>query len=433
MEIKFYGAKQEVGRSMIKVNNIFLDCGIKISDPVEVPEYDNIVSNKIENIIITHAHLDHCGYLPHIIENIKNIHVTKPTRDLMQLLLSDYQRIQKIKNFGTEQVSQVMQKTIMHEYNETYNINDDQKEYQITMYKAGHILGSSMIKIETQKENSNEKESVLYTGDMSLRGTKILEGAEQNIKVNDLIIETTYSGENDQLPSLKNASKELCDIAKQTIENGGYLIIPTFAVGRGQNILLVLADHIRSGALPNVPIYVDGMIKKANKIYRSNIIHAKKELQMRILTSMEDPFINPIFKSPRKKDRSDVLSKPCIIVTTSGMLTGGPIMTYLKYFIEDEKSTLCLVGYQVEGTRGRKLLDGEKKITIDEKEYEVKMNIKQVQFSAHSDRNDLVQFIQKINSNQKLDNVYLVHGEKEKMINFKKYLEKKFDFNVIIP
>ena len=417
--IEFYGAKKEVGRSMIKLDDIFLDAGVKLGNPIEFPEWEG----KVENVIISHAHLDHCGYLPHIVNKLSNIHTTKPTRDLMQLLLSDYQRINKGEKFTPKDVDKVMKKVAMHEFNERFKIGNS----KVTLYDAGHILGSSMVKIE------NENKSVVYTGDISIRGTKILNGADMNVAGDELIIETTYAGDNDSIPSIKNASQELLEIVKSTIENKGHVIIPTFAVGRGQNILLVLSDYVRSGALPKVPIYVDGMIKKANKIYRQNVVYAKKELQMRILTSMEDPFMNPIFKIPRRKDKSDVLEKPSIIVTTSGMLAGGPVLTYLKHLANDENSTLCLVGYQVEGTRGRELLDGKRKIIIDDEEIEIRMNIKQVQFSAHADRNDLLQFIRKVNENKKLKTVYLVHGEENKMKEFKQTLEDKFKFDVIIP
>ncbi|MCC7569971.1 MBL fold metallo-hydrolase [Candidatus Micrarchaeota archaeon] len=417
--IEFYGAKKEVGRSMIKINDVFLDAGVKLSDPIELPDYDK----EIDDVIITHAHLDHCGYLPHIAYKIKRIHASKPTRDLIQLLLSDYQRIQKEKKFTTKEVYDVMQKIQIHEFNESFMIGKN----KITLYDAGHILGSCMVKIETAGK------SYLYTGDLSVRETKILTGAETNIGADELVIETTYSGDEDSIPSIKNASKELLEIVKKTIEKKGHVIIPTFAVGRGQNILLVLADYIRSGALPNIPIYVDGMIKKANKIYRHNVIYAKRELQMRILTSMDDPFINPVFKIPRKKDKTDVLETPSIIVTTSGMISGGPVLTYLKHLVGDDKSTLCLVGYQVEGTRGRMLLDGGKKINIDNVDYDVKINVSQVHFSAHADRNDLLRFIETLNKNKTIKKIYLVHGEEQKMQQFKKKLEKKFDAEVVIP
>lgn len=421
--IEFYGAKKEVGRSMIRINDIFLDAGIKLSDPVEFPEYDG----PVENVIVSHAHLDHCGYLPHI-KQLGEVHVTKPTRDLMQLLLADYQKIQKTdentdRKFTHKDIENVMRKVVMHEFKEPFKIG----ESKITLYDAGHILGSAMIKVE-----SNGK-SVLYTGDLSVRETKILTGADMTVSADELIIETTYAGDNDVIPSVKGASQELLKIVKTTLDRGGHVIIPTFAVGRGQNILLVLADYIRSGVLQKVPIYVDGMIKKANRIYRQNVIYAKRELQMRILTSMEDPFLNPIFKSPRKRNRSDVLKQPSIIVTTSGMLTGGPVLTYLKHLAGDENSTLCLVGYQVEGTRGRDLLEGKRTITIDDEEIEVKMDVKQVHFSAHADRNDLLQFIRNVNENRKLKTVYLVHGEQQKMEEFKKTLEDKFEFDVVTP
>jgi len=423
MNIEFYGAKKEVGRSMIKVGDLFLDAGIKLGNPITFPEYNG----KVNDVVITHAHLDHCGYLPHIIKNIKKIHTSKPTRDLMHLLLSDYQRIQmqndkNDKKFLLENVSEVMAKVEMHDFGEPFDI----KGSTVTLYDAGHILGSAMVKVE-----KNNK-SILYTGDISVRGTKILKGADMNVTADELIIETTYAGDNDQIPSVKKASRELLETVSKTIADKGYIIIPTFAVGRGQNILLVLADYIRSGALENIPIYVDGMIKKANKIYRHNLIYTKKELQMRVLTSMDDPFMNNMFKTPRKKDRSDVLSNPCIIVTTSGMLTGGPVMKYLKYIGTDKSSTLCLVGYQVEGTNGRGLLDGKKLVKTKNLEIPVNMNIKQINFSAHADRSDLLNFIKHINKNKKLKKIYLVHGEHEKMLEFKKTLEKRFKFKVII-
>ncbi len=437
MKVTFYGACGEVGRSLIRVDgdptgkkNIILDAGVKLGEEVEYPllTKDEIKRDRINNFIITHAHLDHAGYLPHIINRGMNIFTTKPTRDLMQLLLADYQRLQKEKRFSSKDVNLVMSRIKQTEYRKRFTTNG----FQITLHDAGHIIGSSMIRIRRGNK------ILLYTGDINDRESRLLSGCEMGLRAHTLIIEGTYSGKRDRLPSMKRASKELIEIIRKTLNRGGKVLIPSFAVGRGQEVLLLLNDYIRSGAIPEVPIYVDGMIKKALRIHRYNVIFAKREVQLRILMSDEDPFKSPYFTSSVRRNRSDVIeSGPCIIVTTSGMLTGGPVLTYFKHLAPDPKNTLILVGYQAEGTLGRQLLEGLDRVTlripdlkgrVDEVDVDVRMEIANVHLSAHADRQGLIKFI---NSLRGLKKIYLVHGEKRKLEEFSEYLSKRYD--VIIP
>jgi len=431
VEITFYGGAQEVGRSCInvlsKTKQIMLDCGIKLGDPIEYPIIPKKDFKRIKYIVPTHTHLDHIGYLPHIIQRSKSakIYATKPTRDLMQLLLSDYQRLQEKKEFSTKDVEKVLEKTQQVEYKEKIK---SKGMFSFILYNSGHILGGAMVKVE-------DKCDLLYTGDLNLRETKITEGAQLGIKAKNLILESTYGGKTDKLPSLKIASQNLIESIKETLIAGGYVLIPTFAVGRGQNIMMVIESYMRSGALPKVPIYTDGMVNRANRIYRHNVIYAKEEIKMRILMSDEDPFKSPFYKIPQTRDRSDVLSEPCIILSTSGMLTGGPVLTYLQKLIEDPKNKLIIVGYQVDGSLGRKLIDGEKYVELghgeDKKEYEVRMKVETVPFSGHSDHDELVKFTKSIKG---LKKVFLMHGEPRKIDELAQDIQKHLkQVEIIIP
>ena len=440
MKINFCGAINEVGRSCFIIQNnkgnehLMLDCGIKLGNPIEYPIITDHWKEKLKHIVISHAHLDHAGYLPHLIKNINNINIysTKPTRDLMHLLLSDYQRIHAMNNpekvmFNSNDVSKVIQHIKQIEYNTKHDYNTKHNGHGMipfTLYDAGHILGSAMVKVH------GTDKSILYTGDVNLRESQLLSGCETKLSAHTMIMESTYGAHEDVLPSLKTASKELYEKVNKVLGRGGKILIPTFAVGRGQNILMVLENYMRSGAIPNVPIYIDGMINKANRIYRQNIIYGKEEIKMRILMSDDDPFKSKHFQVPKHRDRSDVLDNgPCIIVSTSGMLSGGPVLTYLKNLINDPKNMLIMVGYQVEGTLGRQLLDNEKTVTIDDIEHEVKIEVTSVPFSAHSDHNDLIKLVGHVKG---LKQVIMVHGEKSKQDALEDDLNKK-GINVIIP
>jgi len=421
MRVTFYGGAGEVGRSCILLEEsrraMLLDCGIKLGEKVEFPVISDEELKKINEVVVTHAHLDHSGYLPHVYSKggKPRIYMTKPTRDLVGVLLADYLKIQKLRGksvFAQKDITNAMKGTEMLEYRETAGRN-----FSFSLHNAGHIMGSSMVHFPGK--------SLLYTGDISMRKTRVLDGCERNLKAETLIMETTYGDRGDILPSAKEAGQRLTKIINETLDKGGHVLIPSFAVGRAQEVLLTLDDYMRSGALGESKIYVEGMIGKAMKIYRHNAIYANDDIKKRILMSEDDPFKSPRFHQPRTKDRSDVLKEPSIIVSTSGMLSGGPAMFYFDKFSRDPKNAMIFVGYQAPGTLGRKIADGERKVKLGEKEIDIKMRIEKVRISGHADYNELLQFVKSVKD---LKRIFLIHGEKPEI---KDALEDKYE--VIMP
>ncbi|MCX8167071.1 MAG: MBL fold metallo-hydrolase [Candidatus Micrarchaeota archaeon] len=434
MKLVFYGGAKEVGRSCILLqsesSNLLLDAGVKLGKELELPSIPDDILQKLDGIIITHTHLDHVGLLPIKFSNSKvKIFATKPTRDLLHVLLSDFHRLQnkEKKLFSSRDIDNVMKKIQVLEYN-----TDTQfKDISFRFLEAGHILGSAMVLIQPEKrvyvEDNVNRGKLLYTGDFNISSSKILNSCERNLSVENLVIEATYSGKEDVFPSQKELINRFSESIKSTLTKNGIVIIPAFAVGRAQEILILLHDLIKAKRIPECNIYIDGMLKKALRIYRQNVIYAKRELQLRILLNEEDPFKSKYFKVSRKKDKSDI-QKPCIIVTTSGMITGGPIINYLKMFGGDENNKLIFIGYQAEGTNGRKILDGQKVIEFENEQIEVKLHVEQHRFSGHSDRNGLLSFIKSIKG---LKKIFLVHSEQEKAEEFAKALSKKYE--VVVP
>ncbi len=420
MKFTAYGGAREVGRSAFviedKNKHVLLDCGVMLGEKVHFPLFPEGMERGIKDVVISHAHLDHSGYLGQLIHNGSRpaIHGLKPTKDLIGVLLADYHRIGKNVEFSEEDVAQVNKRFRAYNFRQEFNAGG----FRTSLYNAGHILGSAMTLLQGSKR-------VLYTGDISMRGTRLLDGCERELSADALILEGTYG--NEELPGTKASVDKLIHEIKETITEGGHVIIPSFAVGRGQDILFLLESYMRSGALPHVKIYMDGMVKKAMKIYRQNVQYTKEEVQKRVLMSADDPFASKHFFLPRSKDRKDVLEEPCIIVSTSGMLSGGPVLLYLKELGGNPKNKLIFVGYQAEGTRGREILDGAKKVMIDDEEVELRLKIAEVRLSGHAGKSELLQFAHGIKG---LKKVILVHGELEGLEALARNLEKEFEVEI---
>lgn len=320
MKLTFYGGASEVGRLCLVLEegekNLMLDCGIKLGQKTEFPQISDEDLSKVQNILISHAHMDHSGYLPHVHSKklTPNIYMTKPTRDLIGVLLADYQRIHAQKEerrlFSSKDVDGVLKSAKVVEYFEKFSAGFD-----ITLFPAGHVLGSAIALIE------HTSHRIIFSGDICMRKTRVLDPCYKNVEADTLIVENTYGGKEDLIPSYKESYAKIIQIINQTLDRGGHVVIPSFAVGRAQEILLALDDYMRSGALRPTKIYIEGMIGKAMKIYRHNAYYANEDIKKRILMSDDDPFKSQNFFHSRSKTRDDVFSEPSIIVTTSGMLT----------------------------------------------------------------------------------------------------------------
>jgi len=424
MRITFFGGAQEVGRACMLLEegkrNLMLDCGIKLGERTEYPVLDDSELKRINSITVSHAHLDHSGYLPHVYSKKARprIFLTKPTRDLMGILLSDYCRIRNLRGeqqmFSIRDVDRVMKDAVITEYNTPIKA-----DFTTTFFPAGHIMGSAITAIEEGGQR------IVYSGDICMRKTRVLDACERNMHARTLIVESTYGKKGEILPSYKDSYQKMVKIINETLDKGGHVIIPSFAVGRAQEVLLALDDYMRSGALRQSRIYIEGMIGKAMKIYRHNAIYANDDIKKRILMSEDDPFKSPNFHMSRSKTREDVLKEPAIIVTTSGMLTGGPVMFYLEKLGNDPKNTIIFVGYQAAGTPGKKVIEGQRRIRIGNKEIELRLRVESIKVSGHADFNELLQFIKSFKG---LEKVFLMHGERA---DLREYLED--DYEVLVP
>jgi len=408
MNLTFLGAAREVGRSAILLEGnekILFDCGIKPAKEPVYPLIENKTIKSLDHVVLSHAHLDHSGYIPGLYAHgyKGKVEITKPTRDLIQLLLADFLRLNKENPaYAQADVDKLLKSTAIREFDEPFKT----KSATMRFRRAGHILGAAMTEIHTGGHK------ILYTGDIDIRESRLLDGAATDLEADALIIESTYGAKTDKHPSLKATGKGFIDSVNKTLKIGGKVIIPTFAIGRGQEILFTLESYLRSGGLEHVPIYLDGMVTRALRIYRHNAIYLKKEIQRRILTSEDDPFKSEFYFIPQRKDRSDVFEHDrAIILATSGMLNGGPVMSYLDKLGNDPNNKVLLVGYQAEGTQGRELLDGRGYVEHEGRRIDVNCDIEQAPFSGHSDHAELVSLAKSVRG---LKNVYIVHGEGSK-------------------
>ncbi len=430
MKVTFLGAAGEVGRSCIMIEEdgtkVILDAGIKLGKTIEFPLLDKETVKGVDGVVLSHAHLDHSGYLPHMYSMGYDgpTFATKPTFELTNVLISDYMRLSNPEQVTKQGLSAMQKKHKMVEYGDEFRV----KNLRFRLLSAGHILGSAMVEV------ASDKSRLLYTGDFNLATSKLLEPATNlGLKADTLITESTYSGKEDIFKPEKATMDLMVNSLNDTITRGGKAIVPSFAVGRAQEILLLLDDYMKSGRLQKVPIYIDGMIGKAMRIHRHNVIYCRDELQKRILMNDDDPFKSTNFNVIKTRgERKNIInsSESCIIVTTSGMLTGGPVINYLQTLAKESNNKLVLVGYQAVGTPGRELFDGKKEIQIEEKKIKIGLEVNTFHISAHADRPHLVNFIKSFKG---LKNVYAVHGEKVKSDEFVAYIGNDKKHNAVAP
>ena len=410
MEIKVLGAAGEVGRSAFQVNcdgtNFLLDYGVMFGKPRGAPPtYPlHVKPRDIDSVIITHAHLDHSGCVPSLfVSGNCNVYATAPTFDLSQLLIRDMIKIEKNSHsFGSPEIENMMQKSKIIGFKEKVRRGNASFELR----SSGHVVGGSTVIVE-----SNNKK-LFYTGDINLRGSRLLPPADLDIGEMDMVItESTYSQEN-QMPR-KDSEKGLIDFANEVMDRKGTLFIPSFSVERSQEVASVL---ISSGFKHK--IIMDGMALKVNEV----------------LLRYPDYLRNPdIFKDVMDrvvavndhKERKRALTEPCVVISPAGMLVGGNAVYYLQQLAFDDKNGIALVSYQGEGTPGKKLLDTGKVATRG-KDFNVSAEVKQFQFSGHADRDCLFDMIKNLKGNPK---IMTVHGDDESCTRFAEEIHERFGFD----
>lgn len=428
----------------------------------------------LDAIVLTHAHLDHCGRIPYLVKSGfgGKIYSTKATKEIAEVVMTDAAKLatadegqkafyfpvkgmtstelhqenwdvkgiaDKVSNpkfpipnkanvglYALEDVEQTMPRFETHEYHQVFNIHPN---LQVEFWDAGHILGSAYLNITEISSGKN----VVFSGDLGNINKPIIEDPERPVCVKNLthiFIETTYGnkshGKLDPKGKLRNIAFETLDRQK------GKLLIPAFSIERCQEIIYFLTELMRENKLPNVPIYLDSPM--GAKVLSICLEHT--ELYDQDLKDQINRGQNPlIFKSlqilntPADSKLLNHQDKPCIIIAGSGMLNGGRILKHLFYHAGDPKNTILMVGYQAEGTLGRKLLDGDKEIVVEDKKIEVRAKIEIItEFSAHADQGILKHWIADwVNCPQKYKpTVFLMHGEKEASLGFGEELKSAF-------
>ncbi|WP_097026285.1 MBL fold metallo-hydrolase [Clostridium peptidivorans] len=440
MELSFLGGAYEVGGSSIRLNingkNILLDSGIRqgaAKDPL--PDFRTIQEKGgVDAIIISHAHMDHIGSLPIISKEYPNakIYMNNMTKDLVRVLLQDSLRIMnnreaEIPLYAEIDVQNMLDRVFTINYQVEFPIFDD---ITITFYNAGHIAGASLVYIKSKEG------ALFYSGDFSLFSQRTVEGAKvPKLRPDAAIFESTYG---DKLHSNRELEEErLINIVNQCVLNKGKMLIPAFALGRAQEIILILKKAINKGQLKKVNIYVDGMIRNINSAYKFNPLYLKNSLGKKILRGIEpfyDDFIKPIEK-PDQREEIFKKDEPIVIISSSGMLTGGPSAQYAEKIATMENGYIVITGYQDEESPGRKLLNlleampEDRVLEINNKSMPVKCSIEKVGLSAHGDKSEIKALINMLAPK----NVFLVHGNGEIIENLGRELIPELKANVFIP
>jgi len=388
MKIEFLGAMGCVGASGISIeedgDKIVLDYGTKVR---EIPPKFPLPVEKPKAVLLSHAHLDHSGGIPLLVKKYSTpIYALDVTKELTELLLEDSIKVSREEGielpFNEFDVKQTMKSFVIVSYQKPFKIGN----FEITYFDAGHIPGSAMIFVESKKTN------LLYTGDFNDINTRLLEKCEDDLpKVKNLIIESTYSDR--EHPDRKREEKELVKMIEESILNNSPAIVAAFAVGRAQEILIVLAKHGIS-----YPLFMDGMAKKATTIIN------KYKKYLREPEELEDALKFVTFVEGRMRRR--LVKEAACIITTSGMLNGGPVIKYIEKLHKNERASLILTGWQIEGTPGRILLETGRFI-FGSMDIEVKMRVRRFDFSAHAGRKSLFEFVKKLNP----ERIFCVHGD----------------------
>ncbi|MBU0586547.1 beta-CASP ribonuclease aCPSF1 [Candidatus Micrarchaeota archaeon] len=429
LRVSFLGGFGEVGRSCMLVqtnhSKVIIDCGVNpvTTEPTKAYPYLNTLGfslDQIDAVIISHGHMDHMGFAPYLYAYGYDgpVYCTPPTRDFMALLQQDYINVLQ-KSFGVSApyTKKDIQKELRHvipvDYGEVVDITP---EIKMTLYNAGHILGSALVHLHIGEGLHN----LVYSGDIKFGFTRLFDPANVNFpRVETLFVESTYGGRDDMTPPRAESENNLIRIINETIEKKGCVLIPVFAVGRSQEILLVLEDFYKRNPDFNVPIYIDGMVLEASAIHTTYPEYLRDSLEKRILAN-QSPFESPLIRVAKGEDRETIVNggEPAIILAPSGMLSGGPSYDYLKRMADNEKNTLIFVGYQSALSLGSKIQKGMREVPIIGADgrtdlLKINMRVETVEgFSGHSDRAQLMAFLKNVSPTP--ERVYTMHGDGNK-------------------
>ncbi len=442
------GGFREVGRSAsllsTQESKVLVDCGLAMGGGednmipyLKAPEVMPL--DTIDAVVITHAHLDHSGLVPALFKYGYDgpIYATAPTRDMMSLLQVDSIKVAYGEGnkslYESSHIREGVKHTITLDYGETTDIAPD---VRLTFQNAGHIIGSSVAHFHVGDGLYN----VAFTGDIKYERTWLFNPTQHKFpRLEALVMESTYGGYHDLQPSRKEATDQIQTLLKKVLDRNGKVLVPVFAVGRSQEVMLAIEDLMRKGKIPTVPVYLDGMIWEATAIHTAYPEFLNSKLRNKIFQKKENPFLSEIFNRVDSRDmREDIIHQPdsCIVLATSGMMNGGPVMEYFKNWASEKNNCLIFVGYQAEGTFGRRLQRGMSKATVQDRGNSISIDVNfDVQvcdgFSGHSDRLQLIRYVSRLSPRPK--KIIIGHGEEKKCIDLASTLYKKYGMETKAP
>ncbi len=445
VRVTFLGAGRQVGRSCILLqtpeSKILLDCGIDTASQgaekfpyLNVPEFD--IKN-LDAVIISHAHLDHVGLVPYLykIGYRGPVYMTAPTRDIASLLALDFIGVAYKKAeaplFKIIDIKNMVKHSIEVNYNEVTDITPD---VRLTFYNAGHGLGSAMVHLNI----GNGLHNLLYTGDLKYIKTRVLEQAADKFpRLETVIIESTYGAKQDILVPRKDAEQVLVDIINKVIKRKGKVLVPVLGVGRAQEIMMIVKNAYEQGLIPKVPVYVDGLVWDVTAIHTAYPEYLSNFLKTQVFQD-KNPFSDEIFnRVGSSQERKELLEAgPCIILATSGMLTGGASVEYFREMADNKHNAIVFVSYLGPGSLGRQLQDGlkEVKFSIDDKEETASVELEVIKIdglTGHAGRNELMNFINNISPSP--HRIIINHGEQSKCLDLASTIYKLHRIETTVP
>ncbi len=457
IKLHFLGANRQVTGSRYCIETsrhcVLVDCGMFQERPFQSRNWDPspVPPETLDAVVLTHAHIDHTGLLPRLVRQgyAGPIYATEPTVDLADIMLMDAAHIQaedlkyKIKRhkkqgttsrhpyeplFDERDAGNTLRLLVGCKYGQERQILDD---VQIQFHEAGHILGSSCIRMLIRQDDGSTT-NLLFSGDIGQHNKPLIRDPEVMTTADYLVMESTY-GDRDHrdggdIPSQLESA--ICD----TFQRDGKLVIPTFAVERAQELMYYISRLVHEDRIPRAPIYLDSpMAVDVTDTFRKHRDSYDDETWERISVG-EPPLRFPGLTMSRTVQQSKAINSvkgPAIIMSTSGMCTAGRIKHHLKNYIRDARNTVLFVGYQGRGTLGRLILEGRDKIRIHGKEHAVRAEVRQIfGFSGHADRTGLLQWADSIRPAPK--QTFLTHGEPDSSEALASRLREK-GWNVDIP
>ncbi len=437
IRVTMLGGGRQVGRSCIFLqtpeSRVLLDCGVNVAAEgqnafphLDAPEFK---LEELDAVILSHAHLDHSGLVPWLFKMGYRgpVYCTAPTRDVSALLALDYigVAVKEAKKglFSSTDVKEMVKHTICLDYEEVSDITPDMR---ITFYNAGHVLGSAITHIHV----GNGLHNLIYSGDFKGIRTRLLEPAVFKFpRLETAIIEATYGAKTDIVKSRQECEDEMISIVKAAIDRKGKILIPVLGVGRAQEIVVIIEEAVRTGKIPQVPVYVQGLVWDVTAIHTAYPDFLSNAIKKQTFHKDQNPFLSKFLKRVgSRKEQDEVIEEngSCIIIATSGMMTAGASVAYFKAMADDPRNAIIFVSYLGEGTLGRKVQNGDKTVMIPGEKAEplpVRLSVHSIPgMTGHAARDELMRYVHNLDPRPK--KIIVNHGESSKCLDLASSIHK---------